>query len=168
MNSNARPPMAGSSRFSTAVPASPESSIGSLAGPSILRTVGGWHVGGRGRTVGCVVGLRPGWCRLRHDIDRLGRGCRTFLVEHRVQVGGELRHQLLADVAHDASAELGDLARDAQVGLDSALGLVVRDGLQRGRDHCVGVALAGGVTTLAVQHRAVVRVVAFDEVGLVL
>ena len=91
-----------------------------------------------------------------------------LLVEHRVEVGGELVHQLLADVAHDSPAELGDLAGDVQVGLDDALGRTGVDRFELRGDQGAGVALAGGVAALALQHGAVGRVVALDEVGLAL
>jgi hypothetical protein len=52
---------------------------------------------------------------------RLGLGIgRALVVEHRVEVGCELVHQLLADVAHDAATELRNLAGDVQGGGDDA------------------------------------------------
>ena len=118
------PATSGSSRLSTAGPATPARSTGSVAGPSILRTRGATGSRPPRRGVAAPVGASPGCgggVARRGDraaavgLGASGAGDRLG-VEHRVEVVGELVHQLLRHVADDPAAELGDLAGDLQVG----------------------------------------------------
>ena len=150
-------------------------SIGSVAGPLILRTLGAsWRLGGGG---GLVVG-RGGLGERRRDgvsglggrqLRLLGGGTvEALLVEHLVQVVGELSHQLGADVAHDPPTELGDLAGDVQVGGDDHPGARGRQALGLGGDLGGGVAPPTGVAADALDRGGVVGIVAVEEVGLAL
>ena len=147
----------GPRRFSIAGPAMPARSIGSVAGPLMMRFVGAVAPrlrcpptrsssarGGGGRRVGCGVGRLGGTSDAgRRRSPAVGAVLSSaVLVEHRVEVAGELLHQLLADVAHDAAAELGHLAGDVEVGRDGALGARRRQRLGLGGDVGGGVAPA--------------------------
>ena len=91
------------------------------------------------------------------------RAVGPLVVEHRVEVAGELRHQLLRDVAEDPASELGDPAGDVQIGGDDAAGAGGREALRLGGDLGGGVALPAGVAPLGLEHGAVPWVIAVDE-----
>ncbi len=112
---------AGATRLTIELPPTSMRSMGSVAGPSILRTCGVGGVaaapsdaasfsGRRGVGFSGRVGCLGEWSALP-----CGWRPETLFVDHLVEVVGELCHEFRADVAHDAPTELCHLARDVQV-----------------------------------------------------
>src|SRR5579875_2171309 len=92
-----------------------------------------------------------------------GAARRSLTREHgRLQVADELAQQLVGDVGEDAPTELGDLAGDLQVGLDSHL-RALTGGHERGSDRRVRVALATRLATFGPQHRTMGCLVFLEE-----
>ncbi len=177
------PSTTGPMRFSNAGPAMPATSIGSVAGPLMTRLVGAadvpadplpadaalaapaaaWRGAPVARLARSARRTRP--CRAPCCRRVLSRAVLSSIV---FRFGGELLHQLLADVAHDAAAELRHLAGDVEVGGDGALGAGRRQRLGLGGDVGGGVPPPAGVAALGPQLRPVVHVVTLDELGLTL
>ncbi len=161
----------GTTRLATAPPATRPRSTAWASGASILRTPGLAAVvlGAAGVSVG-ALGVSEAAGSAAAGVGAAGAaaggvGSRVGSVsgEHLgVEALHELAQELRRHVGHDPAAELCDLARHLEIGVDADRGGVAV-GCQRCGDGRVRVALTARVAALGADHDPVRRLVRLDD-----